>query len=38
MAERVNRTDAKHLFGMEDIMEKPVKKAFYCPMMLKQNI
>jgi len=28
MAERVNRTDAKHLFGLEDILDKPVKKAF----------
>ncbi len=28
MAERVNRTDAKHLFGLEEILDKPVKKAF----------
>jgi hypothetical protein len=28
MAERVSRTDAKHLFGLEDILDKPVKKAF----------
>jgi uncharacterized protein len=28
MADRVNRNDAKHLFGLEDILDKPVKKAF----------
>lgn len=28
MAERVNRTDAKHLFGLEEILDKPVKRAF----------
>ncbi len=28
MAERVSRTDAKHLFNLEDFLDKPVKKAF----------
>ncbi len=28
IAERVNKTDAKHLFGLEEILDKPVKKAF----------
>jgi predicted AAA+ superfamily ATPase len=28
MAEKVNRTDAKHLFGLEEILDKPIKKAF----------
>lgn len=28
MAEKVNKTDAKHLFGLEVILDKPVKKAF----------
>jgi predicted AAA+ superfamily ATPase len=28
MAERVSRTDAKHLFHLEEILDKPVKKAF----------
>jgi predicted AAA+ superfamily ATPase len=28
MAERVSRTDAKHLFDLEEILDKPVKKAF----------
>ena len=27
-ANRVNRVDAKHLFGLEEIVDKPVKKAF----------
>jgi len=28
MAHKVNKVDAKHLFGLEDILDKPVKKAF----------
>ena len=28
MANRVSKTDAKHLFGLEEILDKPVKKAF----------
>jgi predicted AAA+ superfamily ATPase len=28
MANKVNRVDAKHLFGLEEILDKPVKKAF----------
>jgi predicted AAA+ superfamily ATPase len=28
MAARVSRTDARHLFGLETILNKPVKKAF----------
>jgi predicted AAA+ superfamily ATPase len=28
MANRVDRVDAKHLFGLEEIMDKPIKKAF----------
>ena len=28
MANRVNKVDAKHLFGLEEILDKPVKKAF----------
>lgn len=28
IAEKVNRIDAKHLFGIEEILDKPVKKAF----------
>lgn len=28
MAARVSHTDAKHLFGLEEILDKPIKKAF----------
>jgi len=28
MASRVNKMDAKHLLGLEEILDKPVKKAF----------
>ena len=28
MADRVSQIDAKHLFGLEEIVDKPVKKAF----------
>ncbi|MCL2435595.1 MAG: ATP-binding protein [Lentimicrobiaceae bacterium] len=28
MASRVSKIDAKHLFGLEEILDKPVKKAF----------
>ena len=28
MANKVDKIDAKHLFGLEDILDKPVKKAF----------
>ena len=28
MANRVNQIDAKHLFGLENILDKPLKKAF----------
>jgi len=28
MANKVNKVDAKHLFGLEEIVDKPVKKAF----------
>ena len=28
MASKVNKVDAKHLFGLEEILDKPVKRAF----------
>jgi predicted AAA+ superfamily ATPase len=28
MAKKVDRVDAKHLFGLEEILDKPVRKAF----------
>ncbi|OJV34958.1 MAG: hypothetical protein BGO29_15940 [Bacteroidales bacterium 36-12] len=28
MADKVTQSDAKHLFGLEEILDKPVKKAF----------
>jgi len=28
MANRVSKVDARHLFGLEDLLDKPVKKAF----------
>jgi predicted AAA+ superfamily ATPase len=28
MANKVNKTDARHLFGLEELLDKPVKKAF----------
>jgi predicted AAA+ superfamily ATPase len=28
MAQKVSKTDARHLFGLEEILDKPVKKAF----------
>ena len=28
MAEKVSRTDARHLFNLEEILDKPIKKAF----------
>ncbi|MDR0294936.1 MAG: ATP-binding protein [Prevotellaceae bacterium] len=28
MANKVNKVDAKHLFGLEEIVDKPIKKAF----------
>jgi predicted AAA+ superfamily ATPase len=28
MANKVNKTDARHLFGLEEIVDKPIKKAF----------
>lgn len=28
MAEKVSQTDARHLFNLEEFLDKPVKKAF----------
>ncbi|MCL2040680.1 MAG: hypothetical protein FWG84_01400 [Bacteroidales bacterium] len=28
MASKVNKVDARHLVGLEEILDKPVKKAF----------